>query len=553
MFASSQIKKRDFSTELYTGEARESFAFHKFIINSLQAKGLSSTIQQNCAQTITVPLQIQINKAKYEEADRQVSSKYLLEKAAYKNALQRYKTSKQEIEQADGYTSDDKRTALLSLKGPRQPVWTPPPPSEFTKEQSDTYNRITANAAAMEDKSSIALSHILDHCHADVILACNEILENEEVTLREKLLALFEWIKRRRLADNKVVSKVQDDMRHLPIANDWHEAVSNTLTMSILQEELRTMGAPYSDRDLIIIHLQYLSDETQFQHLKHKHSQNDDDDTDLYAPTLRVRAVDGTMSFPKHTKAVSATNSTTWKQYCAEVKRYQMSLQESQPKSALTVRASRSSEKSVNATTSDSTLKAMITDTVKEAIQNLIPSTPKQQQQNSDRSHRNQQKQQDRFQHNKDRNGRRREYPPQNSFPFSTPPYMPPPFIPPSFTPPPMPFPPRMPYYPRAPVPIPTQQPQPHPQQPQDPRYTPPNPHGGKPSHKRAHAAAFESQDPLNQHALLQHYQQQQEYFANAAYMHAYSAALHNEAEPHPATSQSSDAPGDYSSADDSN
>ena len=94
-----------------------------------------------------------------------MSSKYLLEKAAYKNALQRYKTSKQEIEQADGYTSDDKMTALLSLQRPRQPVWTPPPPSEFTKEQSDTYNRITANAAAMEDKSSIALSHILDHCH----------------------------------------------------------------------------------------------------------------------------------------------------------------------------------------------------------------------------------------------------------------------------------------------------------------------------------------------------------------------------------------------------
>ena len=285
MFTSSQIKKRDFSIELYTGEARESFAFHKFIINSLQAKGLSSTIQLKSPLPIDVPLQIQINKARYEEMDRQVSSKYLLEKAAWKSALQRYKKSKFEIEQAEGYDSDDKRSAIQSLVKPRPPVWTPPPPSEFTKEQSDTYNRITANAAAMEDKSSIALAHILAHCHADVILACNEILENEEVTLREKLLALFEWIKKRRSADNKVVSKVQDDMRHLPTANDWHEAVSNTLTMTILQEELRTMDASYSDRDLIIIHLQYLSDETIFQNLKHKHSQNEDLDADIFTPT----------------------------------------------------------------------------------------------------------------------------------------------------------------------------------------------------------------------------------------------------------------------------
>jgi hypothetical protein len=246
----------------------------------------------------------------------------------------------------------------------------------------------------MEDKSSIALAHILAHCHADVILACNEILENEEVTLREKLLALFEWIKKRRSADNKVVSKVQDDMRHLPTANDWHEAVSNTLTMTILQEELRTMDAPYSDRDLIIIHLQYLSDETIFQNLKHKHSQNEDLDADISTPTLRVRAVDGTMSFPQTNSQLPSSSNVTWKQYCAEVKRYQMSLQESQPKSALTARVDNSHEKKVNSTQSDSSLKTMITDSVKEVLQQLLPTPPKSQN-NSDRSQRNQTKQQE--------------------------------------------------------------------------------------------------------------------------------------------------------------
>ena len=89
-----------------------------------------------------------------------------------------------------------------SKASPKQPVWTPTPPSEFTTEQSDTYNRITANNAAIEGKSSIALAHILAHCHADVILAWNKILENEEIPSREKLLALVKWIKRRRSTDN---------------------------------------------------------------------------------------------------------------------------------------------------------------------------------------------------------------------------------------------------------------------------------------------------------------------------------------------------------------
>ena len=123
----------------------------------------------------------------------------------------------------------------------------------------------------------------------DVILKCNNILEAEQVPTREKLLSLVEWIKRRRALDKKIISKVQDDMKRLPIAIDWHGAVSNMLTMDILREELRTMSAPYSDRDLIILYLQYLSDDPCFQQLQMKYSQTNLDDEGLSFPQLREK------------------------------------------------------------------------------------------------------------------------------------------------------------------------------------------------------------------------------------------------------------------------
>ncbi len=101
--------------------------------------------------------------------------------------------------------------------------------------------------------------------------------------------------------------------------------------MDILQEELRTMSAPYSDRDLIILHLQYLSDDPCFQQLQMKYSQTDMDDEDLSSPQLRELQPDGSWQFPHLSSTSNPQHSHTWKQYCTEVKRYQMSLKESQP------------------------------------------------------------------------------------------------------------------------------------------------------------------------------------------------------------------------------
>ena len=299
MLTTSQIRKRDFADEPYNGESRESYSFYKFIINSLQAKGLSSTLHLNPSVVLTVPMCILINKEEYESQDRLHAEAYLKKKKKYEEKKEEYDEKVQEILDDEDLDDSTKESTIKRLGAPPAvPKWTPPPLGPYTKEQQDTYNRIIANASRADDQASISLSHIVAHCSPEVILKCNSILEADQVPTREKLLSLVEWIKRRRTSDKKVISKVQDDMKRLPTAIDWHGAVANTLTMDILQEELRTMSAPYSDRDLIILHLQYLSDDPCFQQLQMKYSQTDMDDEDLSSlklpeqqPDARIHAV----------------------------------------------------------------------------------------------------------------------------------------------------------------------------------------------------------------------------------------------------------------------
>jgi hypothetical protein len=182
---------------------------------------------------------------------------------------------------------------------------------------------------------------------------------------------MWHWIKQRRRSDPKVVSKVQDDMKHLPEVHDWNQAFDNIQSMKILQEELSTMDAAMSDRDLIITHLRFLTDNPTFQNLKVKYGHTEQSTESLSEPTFRVRLPDGSLAFPTPTSAASSAPHT-WKAYITEVTSYKMSLKDSQPKSVLHAVADDSTIKALAATT-DSSLRSIIVDTVKEALKDLTP------------------------------------------------------------------------------------------------------------------------------------------------------------------------------------
>jgi len=551
MITTSQIRKRDFVEEPYNGESRESYSFYKFIVNSLQSKGLSSTLLLNPTTVLNVPQCILINKEEYEQQDRLHAEAYFKKKQKYNERKADYDVKVQEVLDDDTLDDSTKEGVIKRLgPSPAQPKWAPPPPGAYSKEQQDTYNRITANAARADDQASISLAHIVSHCSSEVILKCTTILEADQVPTREKLLSLVEWIKRRRTSDKKVISKVQDDMKRLPTATDWHGAVANTLTMDILQEELRTMSAPYSDRDLIILHLQYLSDDSCFQQLQMKYSQTDMDDEDLSSPQLREQQADGTMQFPQLSSTSNPQHSHTWKQYCTEVKRYQMSLKESQPKTALAARIDSATLPSVNAALTESSVKSMIT----EAIDTL---RSEKQRKDHARNGRHKEKNQEYYRYPQPRPPRPYDHhhdPRQwmNSpyyQPRGPPPPFPPrgfPFIPRSFQPrgPPTNLP------PRGQLQQQSENPQIHPRGPPQHGHDIPRPFLTPPGYngKRVYAAAFEPHEYYSYDPQYQQYSMDQEFQANAVFVqypppmdHTY----YNEA-----ASATFDPPGDYSSAD---
>ena len=103
-------------------------------------------------------------------------------------------------------------------------------------------------------------------------------------------------------------------MKRLPEVHDWNQAVENIQSMKILQEELTTMGAAMSDRDLIITHLRFLSDDPTFQNLKVKFGHTEESANSLGEPTFRVRQQDGSLAFEKthqHPKTPHTQGRTT--------------------------------------------------------------------------------------------------------------------------------------------------------------------------------------------------------------------------------------------------
>ncbi len=125
MLITSQIRKRDFAEEPYNGESRESYAFYKFIINSLQSKGLSSTLHVNPSVVLTVPMCILINKEEYESLDRQYGEAYFKKKERYREKKREYDIKVQEILDDDSLDDSTKESTIKRLGPPPQvPKWT---------------------------------------------------------------------------------------------------------------------------------------------------------------------------------------------------------------------------------------------------------------------------------------------------------------------------------------------------------------------------------------------------------------------------------------------
>jgi len=97
MISSNQIRSRDFSQDLYTGEARESFAFVKFILTTLEAKGLSATLHEISSRQIDIPIALELSKRKYDRLHHREAAEHSKKYNKWKSEAREYSNRRELI------------------------------------------------------------------------------------------------------------------------------------------------------------------------------------------------------------------------------------------------------------------------------------------------------------------------------------------------------------------------------------------------------------------------------------------------------------------------
>jgi len=371
----SQIKKRDFMMDKFKGDPRESFAFVKFIINSLAEKALSATIQKETLLETEHPQWLWKSKLDFDAS----AALAVIQHNRSLAMAARYDENVEIIKADSTITEPTRLQQIIDLGMRPTPVWKLPAECDrWTSAMAHKFDTIEKNRKRANDDAAIALGHIRAHLSDDTILHCVGIFENQTALPREKLLSLFDWIRSRCLGDSKVIQRVLDDMKNLQTVNDWHEAVANILAMNVLQEESESMNQPMSDTDLITTHISYLNEEICFQHIKVKYASGDAEVFDTAPPTITVSSRSGSSTSTMST--VPTKTTFKWSAYCAEIRRYQGSLKEAQPQSVLSAQKElRSPDKvALAASTNESTdIRQVIVESIREAMTGFQASPPR--------------------------------------------------------------------------------------------------------------------------------------------------------------------------------
>ena len=99
-----------------------------------------------------------------------------------------------------------------------------------------------------------AIQVILDYISVDMKTSLADLLGNQDIDERTKVINIWEWLETFRVDNPSIVGEVQQDMHNLSQIDTFAEAMLRIKDMNILQHELKVMKQPYTDRELIAIH-----------------------------------------------------------------------------------------------------------------------------------------------------------------------------------------------------------------------------------------------------------------------------------------------------------
>ena len=264
----------DFAATPYDGDARQAHQLIPFILAKLGTAKLSYILNIKDFPDPKPDSLLVLLEAEHSKAMDAVARLYQSRRENYDLRLfPLYMHEVARIQTDPTLSPDAQEQAIAELQLPALPTIPALPVTPFSTAMVTQLDKSREQARRFEQAADEALQLIRSFLSVRCLTVCADVIHDTTHTSRQKVLAVWEWLKSKRAFDPQIISEIKKDMNLLPIINNYDEAVSALGHLNQLQAELRTLKAPLSDLELIITHSNKLAAHEQFVQLRLKYLQ----------------------------------------------------------------------------------------------------------------------------------------------------------------------------------------------------------------------------------------------------------------------------------------
>ena len=300
----------DFATTPYDGDARQAHQLIPFILSKLGTAKLSYILNTKDFPDPKPDSLLVLMEAEHSRAMDSAARVYQARRENYELRLFPIYMHQLLVIQSDPTLSPEAREkAIADIQVPEQPTLPDVPVSAFSTAMDTQLHKSRDQARRFEQDADEALQVIRSFLSIRCLTVCADVIHDTTHTSRQKVLAVWDWLKSKRAFDPQIISEIKKDMSLLPTISNYDEAVSALGHLNQLQAELRTLKAPLSDLELIITHSNKLAAHEQFVQLRLK-----------YLQTTALMAGELAPSFNRSILQPQQTmNSFSWSDYSLDV------------------------------------------------------------------------------------------------------------------------------------------------------------------------------------------------------------------------------------------
>ena len=315
---SSEIQVFDFYHNKFAGDQRQAHQFIPYVYGKISAKGIQWILNESKFPTPMVnPLTITAALAD-ERMQEKFSTVYRQKLVEFTDDLAHWEHAKECIIQDPANCADHAKLVVElrvhELIRPVEPVLVMPADTDFKCKPSDhiKMDKISEKKLKFISVAAEAIQIILEYLSVDMKTSLADILGNQDIDERTKLVNIWEWLETFRVDNPSIIGEVQQDMQNLSQIDSFADAILRVKDMNILQHELKVLGQPYTDRELIVIHAGKLRGDV-FKEVNYKWLQKS------------TRPTHSKPSLSRTTKSAAPSTAPltwSWDDYCDDISRY---------------------------------------------------------------------------------------------------------------------------------------------------------------------------------------------------------------------------------------